>query len=244
MKNLELPFDVVLRLLSFGEITKCTSTETGSNYTFYLNLSDEFGNNCEAEYKPMLGEVPLWDFEPETLYLREYASYLVSEELKWNLIPTTTIRVGPFGIGSVQYKISNLEDENFFTLRDDYPDIMKKICLFDLITNNADRKGSHCIQDNNNNIWSIDHGICFNEEYKLRTVIWDYMNEIIPTELLKDVQDLEHSFNNKNGLKSILNTYLSKREVDAFKKRIKNILKERVYIEPQDERRPYPWPLL
>ena len=126
MKNLELPFDVVLRLLSFGEITKCTSTETGSNYTFYLNLSDEFGNNCEAEYKPMLGEVPLWDFEPETLYLREYASYLVSEELKWNLIPTTTIRVGPFGIGSVQYKISNLEDENFFTLRDDYPDIMKK----------------------------------------------------------------------------------------------------------------------
>ena len=163
MKNLELPFDVVLRLLSFGEITKCTSTETGSNYTFYLNLSDEFGNNCEAVYKPMLGEIPLWDFEPETLYLREYASYLVSEELKWNLIPPTTIRVGPFGIGSVQYKISHLEDENFFTLRDDYPDIMKKICLFDLITNNADRKGSHCIQDNNNNIWSIDHGICLNE---------------------------------------------------------------------------------
>ena len=34
MKNPILPFDVVLRLLSFGEITECTSTETGSNYTF------------------------------------------------------------------------------------------------------------------------------------------------------------------------------------------------------------------
>ena len=244
MKNSELPFDVVLRLLSFGEITKCTSTETGSNYTFYLNLSDNSGNSCEAVYKPMLGEVPLWDFEPETLYLREYVSYLVSEALDWNLIPPTTIRVGPFGIGSIQYRINYLEDENFFTLRDDYPDIMKKICLFDIITNNADRKGNHCIQDSNNTIWAIDHGICFNEEYKLRTVIWDYMHEMIPIELLKDVKQLYHSFDDKNGLKAILSTYLSKNEVDAFENRIKNILKEKVYIEPQGERRPYPWPLL
>ena len=244
MKNPILPFDVVLRLLSFGEITECTSTETGSNYTFYLKLSDENGNSCEAVYKPMLGEVPLWDFEPETLYLREYASYLVSEYLNWNLIPPTTIRIGPFGIGSVQYRVDYLNDENFFTLRDDYPDIMKKICLFDIITNNADRKGSHCIQDSNNSIWSIDHGICFNEVYKLRTVIWDYMLEIIPTELLKDIQDLDDSFHSKNGLKSILNTCLSKSEVDAFEMRLKKVLEEKVYIEPQDDRRPYPWPLL
>ena len=244
MKNPELPFDVVLRLLSFGEITQCTSTETGSNYTFFLNLSDKNGNSCEAVYKPMLGEVPLWDFEPDTLYLREYASYLVSEKLQWNLIPPTTIRVGPFGIGSVQYRVNYLEDENFFTLRDDYPDIMKKICLFDIITNNADRKGNHCIQDTNNTIWSIDHGICFNEEYKLRTVIWDYMLEMIPTALLDDLEQLIHSFNQKKGLRSMLDTYLSSNEVDAFELRVKKILEEKVYIEPQDDRRPYPWPLL
>ena len=192
----------------------------------------------------MLGEVPLWDFEPDTLYLREYASYLFSEKLQWNLIPPTTIRVGPFGIGSVQYRVNYLEDENFFTLRDDYPDIMKKICLFDIITNNADRKGSHCIQDSNNSILSIDHGICFNEEYKLRTVIWDYMLEIIPTALLEDLEELIHSFNQKKGLKRMLDTYLSSNEVDAFELRVKKILEEKVYIEPQDDRRPYPWPLL
>ena len=230
MKNLELPFDVVLRLLSFGEITKCTSTETGSNYTFYLNLSDENGNSCEAVYKPMLGEVPLWDFEPDTLYLREYASYLVSEKLQWNLIPPTTIRVGPFGIVSVQYRVNYLEDENFFTLRDDYPEVMKKICLFDIITNNADRKGNHCIQDTNNTIWSIAHGICFNEEYKLRTVIWDYMLEMIPTALLDDLEQLIHSFSDKNGIKRLLNTYLTNYEIDAFELRVKKILEEKVEI--------------
>ena len=192
----------------------------------------------------MLGEVPLWDFEPETLYLREYASYLVSEKLQWNLIPPTTIRVGPFGIGSVQYRVNYLEDENFFTLRDDYPEVMKKICLFDIITNNADRKGNHCIQDTNNTIWSIDHGICFNEEYKLRTVIWDYMLEMIPTALLDDLEQLIHSFTDKNGIKRLLNTYLTNYEIDAFELRVKKILEKKVYIEPQDDRRPYPWPLL
>ena len=244
MKNPEFQLDVILNLLSYGEITECISTETGSNYTFYITLHDLLGNHCEAIYKPRMGEIPLWDFEPETLYLREYASYLVSEELHWNIIPPTTIRIGPFGVGSVQYRIDSITDENFFTLRDKYPNEMMKICAFDIITNNADRKGSHCIQDSNNKIWSIDHGICFNEEYKLRTVIWDYMLETIPTEILNDLQELNHSFKVKNGLKRDLENYLSLNEVSAFDKRLKNIISEKTFIEPKDDKRPYPWPLL
>jgi len=244
MKNPEFQLDVILNLLSYGEITECTSTETGSNYTFYISLKDISGNQCQAIYKPRMGEIPLSDFEPETLYLREYASYLVSEELHWNLIPPTTIRIGPFGVGSVQYRINSITDENFFSLRDKYPNDMMKICVFDIITNNADRKGSHCIQDNNNKIWSIDHGICFNEEYKLRTVIWDYMLEAIPTEILNDLKELNHSFKVKNGLKRDLENYLSLNEVNAFDKRLKNIISEKAFIEPQDDKRPYPWPLL
>ena len=52
--------------------------------------------------------------------------------------------------------------------------------LFDLVVNNADRKGGHCLLGEDGRIWLIDHGVCFNAEPKLRTVIWEYMDEPIP----------------------------------------------------------------
>ena len=80
--------------LQYGEILSCDLTRDGSNYTFLveLSLNGRFGH---AIYKPVKGEIPLWDFPTGTLYKREYAAYLLSRILGWDFIPLTTIRDGP-----------------------------------------------------------------------------------------------------------------------------------------------------
>ena len=74
-----------------------------------------FGVLAETEinviYKPISGERPLWDFEEGSLAGREVAAYLTSEFMDFNLVPFTTLREGPFGLGMVQHWIE--VDESF-----------------------------------------------------------------------------------------------------------------------------------
>ena len=97
-----------------------------------------------AVYKPQDGERPLWDFRPGTLGMRETAAYLLSEALGWGLIPPTVMREGPYGLGSVQFFIHSQEDAHFFTVQEDpaYDGDLKRLAVFDAISNNADRKGT------------------------------------------------------------------------------------------------------
>ncbi|NTU56913.1 MAG: phosphatidylinositol kinase, partial [Anaerolineales bacterium] len=50
----------------------------GSNYTFLVDVKYQ-DRVIPAVYKPTRGEQPLWDFEENTLALREVAAYIVSE---------------------------------------------------------------------------------------------------------------------------------------------------------------------
>ena len=52
------------------------------------------------------------------------------------------------------------------------------VVLFDIVINNADRKGSHILKGTDGHLWLIDHGVCFHVEDKLRTVIWDFVGQI------------------------------------------------------------------
>ena len=62
--------------------------------------------------------------------------------------------------------------------------LLKPVVLFDLLCNNADRKGSHVFFENGtHHLYAIDHGICFHEDDKLRTVLWDFSGQKIPTGL-------------------------------------------------------------
>ena len=130
----------------------------------------------------------MWDFPDGTLYRRERAAYLLATDLGWEFIPPTIIRDGPYGIGMVQLFIPNDVHANFFTLRDTYADDMRRMALFDAVSNNADRKGGHCLLGNDGRIWGIDHGLTFHESNKLRTVIWDYSEEQIPAALVADLE--------------------------------------------------------
>jgi uncharacterized repeat protein (TIGR03843 family) len=219
-----------------GEIEIKGQFMLGSNYTFLVNVTHE-GETCKAVYKPSKGEQPLWDFEDNTLALREVAAYLVSEELGFGIVPFTTLRDGPFGPGSLQQYIEYDPDYHYFNFTDEDKSRLKTVVLFDLLCNNADRKGSHVFFDGAHKLWAIDHGLCFHSENKLRTVIWDFSGESIPNELLTPLSST-------GSWRGLLERYLSPGEVTSLKSRAKALLSSRVFSSPPEDRRAFPYPPL
>ncbi len=150
-----------------------------SNATFLVDLS--LGNDeVLAIYKPQRGERPLWDFPRGTLCRREVAAYEISRALGWNIVPETVLRDGPAGIGMVQQFVDHDPEEHYFTLLADHQDDFRRMALFDIVINNTDRKGGHCLRATaDGRIFGIDHGVAFHSMWKLRTVIWDFAGETI-----------------------------------------------------------------
>jgi uncharacterized repeat protein (TIGR03843 family) len=208
-----------------------------SNATFLVELALN-GTVGHAVYKPRRGERPLWDFPP-ALYRREIAAYLLSEALGWDLVPLTIEREGPFGDGSLQRFITADFEQHYFTLREDatHHDRLRRICLFDLVANNADRKSGHCLYFDGA-IYAIDNGLTFHVEPKLRTVIWDFGGEPIPPALIADVKRLLDA-----GLPAELTALLAKDERKALVARARRVVAEGVFPADSSGLR-YPWPLV
>ncbi len=211
----------------------------GSNYTFLVSVRHA-GREFPAVYKPSKGEQPLWDFPENTLAQREVAAYLVSEALDFKFVPFTTLRAdGPHGPGSLQQYIEYDPEYHYFNFSEDDKSKLKPVALFDLLVNNADRKGSHVFFDaDSHKLWAIDHGICFHELDKLRTVIWDFAGEAIPDELLACVAHLSSD----GSLLASLEPYLSPGEIAALKSRARALMAARVFPHPPQGRRSFPYP--
>ena len=164
----------VEHVLTEGEMEVHGRIAGSSNATMLVTCR-QGGDELLAVYKPHKGERPLWDF-PGGLFRREVAAYVLSEALGWGLVPETVDRPeGPFGPGSVQRFVHEDGVSHYFTLRDDpkwHPALMQ-MCAFDVVANNADRKSGHVLLAEDR-LWAIDNGLCFNEQDKLRTVIWDF----------------------------------------------------------------------
>jgi hypothetical protein len=175
--------DSVLRILREGEVELRGLFRLGSNATFLCQLNSDAGS-VQAVYKPVRGERPLWDFPAGTLAKREAAAFEFAGMLGWDFVPPTIFRAdGPLGPGSFQeYKDLDLE-QNYFFLREQDPDAMRRVAAFDVLINNADRKAMHVARDAAGKIWLIDHGVCFHIERKLRTVIWDFAGEPLPEDV-------------------------------------------------------------
>ena len=233
---------VAIEVLKQGEFVSCQLTPAGSNYTFQaqVHLGD---HTCPAIYKPKDGEAPLWDFPSGTLYKREYAAYLLSEVLGWNFIPFTIIREGPYGIGSVQQFVEHNPRENYYTLTQDEVDYagrsdeLRIIACFDLVANSTDRKANHLIVDADGKLWSIDHGLTFHADTKIRTVIWDFAGEPIPEHLLAALADLAAKLENPQGRLQELLELLRPEEVVALSDRVQWVLGDKVYPGTPGRRR-------
>ena len=157
----------------------------------------------------------------------------MSEILGWNIVPFTIIRDGPYGIGSVQQFIEHDPKQNYYTLEDGCADQLRVIACFDLVANSTDRKANHLLMGDGGKIWSIDHGLTFHSEMKVRTVIWDFCAEPIQPQLLKTLTELrerlDHSTDSLPSLLNELVALLPADEVDGLKRRLDWVLEERVF---------------
>ena len=161
-----------------------------SNYVFLVTLTHREHGRGLGIYKPRRGERPLYDFPSATLYRREIAAYELSRLLGWQLVPPTVEAEGPQGVGSLQLFIEHNPAEHYFELRDRdvYDEQFVRFAAFDLLANNADRKGGHLLLDPAGHVWGIDNGLCFHEVQKLRTVIWDYSGSELPAPWIEDIR--------------------------------------------------------
>ena len=233
----------LLAVLERAEVEEMKLLPTGSNYVFVLALRDDVAGRGAAIYKPCRGEAPLWDYPSGTLYRRERAAYLLSEALGWGIVPPTVIRDGPHGVGMVQLHIDHRPRANFFTIRESRADELRRMALFDLIVNNGDRKGGHCLVDYDDRLWGIDHGLTFHHQGKLRTVIWDYVGEPAPAALLRDLQRLQVMLASGHPATDAIDALLDKGERKALRARVEQVLRTREFPEPPPWR-PVPWPAL
>jgi len=226
----------VAALLACGEVTLKGRLPRSTNATFLVEVVLD-GSQALAVYKPERGERPLWDF-PSGLFKREIAAYHLSEALGWGLVPVTIHRDGPYGEGSLQEFVHADFTQHYFTLCEDpaYREQLARICAFDLIANNADRKSGHCLLGPDGRIWAIDNGLCFNVDPKLRTVIWDFAGEPLPESVRDDLRRLV-----KAGPPTPLTTLLDERECLTLVARAKRLAQVgRFPSEGGGDR--YPWP--
>jgi hypothetical protein len=226
-------------VLVSGELEILGLLPNSSNYTF-LARATAGEDEVLAVYKPRRGEMPLWDFPEGTLCRREVAAYVVARELGWPNVPPTVLREGPEGPGSAQLFVEFDPSQHYFTLESTYHDEFRHVALFDLVVNNADRKGGHCLLAPDGRIWVVDHGVCFNQEPKLRTVIWEHAGERVPPDLLADLEELRSCL--KGGaVRTELSGLLTDGELSALGSRIDRTIAAGVFPEPGPGR-PYPWP--
>ena len=215
-------------IIRHGEIVSCQLAPMGSNYTFVVRVQQGEQTSL-AIYKPRDGESPLRDFPSGTLYKREYAAYLLSKILGWRFIPFTVIREGPYGIGTVQKFVEHDPRRNYYSLTEANAAQLKNIACFDLVANSTDRKPNHLLLDSNGKLWSIDHGLTFHADTKIRTVIWDFSGEQIPKPLLATLAQLSEQLQNPQGLLTELLELLRPEEVAALQRRVEWVLSEGVY---------------
>lgn len=239
--------DALLDLLTKGKLVLDGLIPWSSNYTFLGSVSDASGKSLRIVYKPIRGERPLWDFPRGSLAKREVAAYVVCRCLGWSFVPPTILRGGPHGRGSVQLFVECDQDAHFFTFREEPALVhsLQALALFDIITNNADRKGGHCLRAGNSCIVAIDQGLCFHVEPKLRTVIWDFAGEAIPPDLSDDLRRLKAALHAPESTTlAQLGELLHDTEILAIQQRIDALLDADHFPFPPEDRRAYPWPLI
>jgi hypothetical protein len=227
-------------LLTSGEISVEGRVAGSSNHALLVSVT--LGEvSALACYKSEAGERPLWDF-PDGLWRREVAAYELDVQLGTDLVPTTVARDdAPFGPGSLQWWVDDNQEDHYFTLRErpEFHDWFARLAAFDVVANNADRKAGHVLFDDER-LWAIDNGLCFHEEDKLRTVIWEYAGMEVESHLLErvsrfargDVGDVAH--------------WLNPSELALAQVRAHGLVENALYPEPDEtsDWPPYPWPLI
>ena len=222
--------------LSRSDVSILGRIESSSNGALLVELC---GGHL-AIYKPESLERPLWDF-PSGLYRRERASYVLARQLGLDFIPPIVIRDDlPLGRGSLQSFVEADFDRHYFDLYDD-PALRPRfieIAAFDIVANNADRKAGHLLIDHQHHLWGIDNALCFHDEPKLRTVIWEFGASALDERLIDALARAAATLNPE------LCELLTQRERRTLQHRLRVLSAMGTLIDLDIDERPYPWPLV
>jgi len=262
-----LPTDpAAVALLTEGRIEVAGRLVDASNATLYCTVEHE-GVSADCVYKPVRGERPLWDFPDGTLAGREVASYQICRAAGWSLVPPTVLRPGPFGPGMVQLWVETSPEHDLVDVvatdevpdgwrhvlraRDRYGDPavlvhadhpeLKKMAALDIVINNADRKGGHVLRGPDGQVYGVDHGICLHHEDKLRTVLWGWLGEPLPADLLDAVRGLRAALEH-GPLVDELAKHLTRKERTALADRVDRLLADGCFPAPSGDWPAIPWP--
>jgi uncharacterized repeat protein (TIGR03843 family) len=247
------PADTILERLTTGVLKARGFLANASNHTLLAQVGPRSWG-MHAVYKPRRGERPLWDFPTGTLCQREVAAWAVSEFLGWGIVPPTVLRDGPLGEGSAQLFVPHDPRVHYFTLVEEAQDGQRggwplrelaRFATFDLLVNNADRKGSHILVGEDGCLYGIDHGVCFHVQTKLRTVIWDLGAAKIDPAWREDIRRLAQALCDPDSdVSERLFGLLAPSEVSVLKTRAEVLAGLERLPELAEHRRPYPWPPL
>ncbi|MDX3526078.1 SCO1664 family protein [Streptomyces sp. ID05-39B] len=254
-------------LLARGELTVRGRITEASNAALYCTVAHE-GREAACVYKPVAGERPLWDFPDGTLAQREVAAYEVSEATGWGLVPPTVLRDGPYGEGMCQLWIEVSPEAELLALLDaEEPgpgwkaiglaeagegrtallvhaddERLRRLAVLDAVINNADRKGGHLLPTADGRLYGIDHGVTFNAEDKLRTLLWGWAGEPLTGEAVEVLKGLQGALEMDGTLTATLAALITPAEIDATRARVGALLESGRHPEPGGDWPAIPWP--
>ncbi len=253
---------IATRDLLEGDLELDGRLVVASNATFVGRIGQ-----VQVVYKPVAGERPLWDFPSGTLASREVAAFELSEALGWDIVPRTWMREGPFGVGMVQlWREPDAEQEAVrlvvaenrpadgwhhvldgvdaqdrpVSLIHEDSAALRRMAIFDVIANNADRKGGHILEMPGGHRHGIDHGLTFHAEHKLRTVLWGWVDQELTAEELDGVRAVRTALD--GHLAQTLADLLSTAEITATIERCDQLLQAGRFPAPSGDMPAIPWP--
>lgn len=234
-------------LLSEGHLHVEGRLLDASNATFLCRLTPGGAEAVSAAdlevtcvYKPIRGERPLDDFPHGTLANRERAAFLLSEATGWGIVPPTVLRDGPFGRGMVQLWVEPDPEVDVVAMVTAPDPRLRRVAVFDVLANNADRKGGHLLPLPDGHIHGIDHGVCFAVAPKLRTVLWAWRGQPLEGSETAVVQRVFDAL--RGELCDRLGEVLSPAEVRATAARAERLLDGGRLPQPDPTRPAIPWP--
>jgi hypothetical protein len=226
----------VITLLSGSRHASCSPIYYGSNHTFLVTLRSDADGESLAVYKPARGEYPLHDFPHGTLYRREIAAWVLDSLLGWSLVPPTVETTGVYGIGSLQLFIEAVEEAEIEVGR------LRRMALFDVIANNADRKVDHCLPAPDGRLWGIDHGLTFHAQGKLRTVLWHFAGMPLTESELSHIERLLAALRSGQGREvRQLKRLITNVEWRALELRLERLAQTAEFPNPRYKPVPYRW---
>ena len=243
----DLPPDLALRFLHDGDLEIVGRLVQASNTTLLVRVIGEVPGRgpttAGAVYKPIRGERPLWDFPEATLAHREVAAHAISEATGWQIVPPTVFRAdGPVGPGMLQLWVETRDDVDILELLQSGDPRLRRIALFDAVVNNADRKGGHLLVRPDGLIQGVDHGVTFNVDPKLRTILWGWRGTPIAPEELLTLAALRPRLAADGLLSAALAEHLDPAEIEQARARLDGLLESGTFPQPHPDWPAIPWP--